>query len=921
MERTFYSDTPRQVLDTLDTDPDQGLSQGEGARRLAGYGENKLEKAKPPGLFRQVLAQLRDPMILVLLAAAALSFFAGGGQDWLDTAIILLIVVFNTVISVSQEDNARKALEALEKLAAPRARVLREGVERRLESTHLVPGDILLLEAGDYVPADGRILWAAGLQTDESAMTGESLPVHKRAGDGLPPDTPLAERKNMVIGGTVVTGGRAKVVVTATGMQTEMGKIAGLLLRQGQGETPLQRKMKEVSRVLSLVCVGVCAVMFGVGMLQHRDILDMFLTAVALAVAAIPEALSSIVTIVLAMGTQKMAKQNAIMKDLKAVEAIPEGLPAIVTIVLAVGVGRMARRNAIIKRLPAVETLGCASVICSDKTGTLTKNQMTVLEVWTPAPAHRDRALTLGTLCGDAQEGPGGYIGDPTETAIAQAAAQAGLEKATLERDMPRRGEAPFDSVRKRMATCHALPNGEALVAVKGAPEAVLARCTHLLGAQGPRPLTDGDRRRIAQVGGDLAGQALRVLAVAQRLQPALPKSMAAESLEAELTFVGLIGMMDPPRPEVRQAVDRCAGAGIRPVMITGDHKDTAVAIAKQLNIYRPGDKAIDGAGLDFLPQETLEEEIEAFSVYARVTPEHKMRIVQAWQRRGHVVAMTGDGVNDAPALKAADIGCAMGKTGTDVAKGAADMILTDDNFATVVAAVEQGRGIYANIRKAIHYLLSCNIGEILTIFLATLLPVSQAPLSPVQLLWLNLVTDSLPALALGMEPVEKTAMTQPPRGKEEPLFSRAFSRRLAWQGALVGGITLLAYGLGFHLTGTFAVANTMAFATLTFSQLFHAFDVRSETTPLFRLGVLSNKAMNKAFLAGAALQAAVLLAPPLQGAFSVVPLALEQWGMVLALALTPLVVCEAAKLLRPKGRKKSQAEAARGVRETVGTR
>ena len=864
MERTFYSDTPRQVLDTLDTDPDQGLTQGEGARRLAGYGENKLEKAKPPGLFRQVLAQLRDPMILVLLAAAALSFFAGGGQDWLDTAIILLIVVFNTVISVSQEDNARKALEALEKLAAPRARVLREGVERRLESTHLVPGDILLLEAGDYVPADGRILWAAGLQTDESAMTGESLPVHKRAGDGLPPDTPLAERKNMVIGGTVVTGGRAKVVVTATGMQTEMGKIAGLLLRQGQGETPLQRKMKEVSRVLSLVCVGVCAVMFGVGMLQHRDILDMFLTAVALAVAA-----------------------------------IPEGLPAIVTIVLAVGVGRMARRNAIIKRLPAVETLGCASVICSDKTGTLTKNQMTVLEVWTPTPALRDRALTLGTLCGDAQEGPGGYIGDPTETAIAQAAAQAGLEKAALERDMPRRGEAPFDSVRKRMATCHALPNGEALVAVKGAPEAVLARCTHLLGAQGPRPLTDGDRRRIAQVGGDLAGQALRVLAVAQRLQPALPKSMAAESLEAELTFVGLIGMMDPPRPEVRQAVDRCAGAGIRPVMITGDHKDTAVAIAKQLNIYRPGDKAIDGAGLDFLPQETLEEEIEAFSVYARVTPEHKMRIVQAWQRRGHVVAMTGDGVNDAPALKAADIGCAMGKTGTDVAKGAADMILTDDNFATVVAAVEQGRGIYANIRKAIHYLLSCNIGEILTIFLATLLPVSQAPLSPVQLLWLNLVTDSLPALALGMEPVEKTAMTQPPRGKEEPLFSRAFSRRLAWQGALVGGITLLAYGLGFHLTGTFAVANTMAFATLTFSQLFHAFDVRSETTPLFRLGVLSNKAMNKAFLAGAALQAAVLLAPPLQGVFAVVPMDLAQWGIVLGLALTPLVVCEIEKALR----------------------
>ena len=878
MERTFYSDTPRQVLDTLDTDPDQGLTQGEGTRRLAGYGENKLEKAKPPGLFRQVLAQLRDPMILVLLAAAALSFFAGGGQDWLDTAIILLIVVFNTVISVSQEDNARKALEALEKLAAPRARVLREGVERRLESTHLVPGDILLLEAGDYVPADGRILWAAGLQTDESAMTGESLPVHKRAGDGLPPDTPLAERKNMVIGGTVVTGGRAKVVVTATGMQTEMGKIAGLLLRQGQGETPLQRKMKEVSRVLSLVCVGVCAVMFGVGMLQHRDILDMFLTAVALAVAA-----------------------------------IPEGLPAIVTIVLAVGVGRMARRNAIIKRLPAVETLGCASVICSDKTGTLTKNQMTVLEVWTPTPALRDRALTLGTLCGDAQEGPGGYIGDPTETAIAQAAAQAGLEKAALERDMPRRGEAPFDSVRKRMATCHALPNGEALVAVKGAPEAVLARCTHLLGAQGPRPLTDGDRRRIAQVGGDLAGQALRVLAVAQRLQPALPKSMAAEGLEAELTFVGLIGMMDPPRPEVRQAVDRCAGAGIRPVMITGDHKDTAVAIAKQLNIYRPGDKAIDGAGLDFLPQETLEEEIEAFSVYARVTPEHKMRIVQAWQRRGHVVAMTGDGVNDAPALKAADIGCAMGRSGTDVAKGAAAMILTDDNFSTIVEAIEEGRGIYANIRKAIHYLLSCNIGEILTIFTATLLNFGQMPLVPVQLLWLNLVTDSLPALALGVEPVEAGVMEQPPRPADQGLFDKQFSLRLAWQGLMVGGLTLAAYFLGFTRLAApgmeGAVANTMAFSTLTLSQLFHAFNVRSEDRSIFAQGVLSNPAMNRAFLAGLALQLSVLLIPPLQGVFSVVPMDLTQWLTVLVLAAAPVPICECAKALSRRRSAPEEAE------------
>ena len=862
MEHSVYTEPIQSLLETLETDPDQGLSSQEGQRRLEEYGENRLEEGKQAGLVRQVLGQLKDPMILVLLAAAALSFFAGGGRDWLDAAIILLIVLFNTVISVSQEDNARKALEALGKLTAPRAKVLRGGLESRVESSQLVPGDILLLQAGDYVPADGRVLWEAGLQTDEAAMTGESLPVHKRAGGGLPPDTPLAERRNMVIGGTMVTGGRGKVVVTATGMDTEMGKIAGLLLGQDREETPLQRRMSEVSKVLSLLCLGVCAVMFGVGMLQHRDILDLFLTAVALAVAA-----------------------------------IPEGLPAIVTIVLAMGVGRMAKRHAIIKRLPAVETLGCAGVICSDKTGTLTKNQMTVLEVWTPAPGQSRQALTLGTLCSDATEGPGGYLGDPTEVAIAQKAAWDGLDKARLDREFPRRGEAPFDPVRKRMATCHDRPEGGVLIAVKGAPEAVLACCTQVMSLQGPRPLTEGDRRRILDSNRELAAQALRVLAVAQREQSAPPRAIGPQELEQELTFVGLIGMMDPPRAEVRAAVDRCAAAGVRPVMITGDHKDTAVAVARQLNIYRPGDKAIDGTSLDFLPQETLEEEIEQFSVYARVTPEHKTRIVRAWQKRGKVVAMTGDGVNDAPALQAADIGCAMGKTGTDVAKGAADMILTDDNFATVVAAVEQGRGIYANIRKAIHYLLSCNIGEILTIFLATVLPFPQAPLSPVQLLWLNLVTDSLPALALGMEPVEEDVMDQPPREKQEALFTKAFSRRLVWQGCLVGGITLLAYGLG--LRAGEAVANTMAFATLTLSQLFHAFDARSEDTSLLRLGVFSNAAMNKAFLAGLLLQGAVLLAPPLQGAFSVVPLALGQWGTVLGLALTPLVVCEAAKALR----------------------
>lgn len=863
MERNFYKESLRQVAEELKTDPERGLSEQEAAQRLGQYGKNELARSKPPSLLLRCLAQLKDPMILVLLAAAGLSLVAGGQRELLDAGIILLIVGFNTVLSVSQEDSARKALEALQEMAAPRARVIRDGAEQSVDGTALVPGDVILLEAGDYVPADGRILWESGLQADESAMTGESLPVHKRAGGGLPQDTPLAERKNMVIGGTVITGGRGRALVTATGMDTEMGRIAGLLLGQETGDTPLQEKMKEVSKVLSLVCVGVCAVMFGVGMLQHRDMLEMFLTAVALAVAA-----------------------------------IPEGLPAIVTIVLAMGVGRMAKRNAIMKRLPAVETLGCASVICSDKTGTLTQNKMTVLEVWTPGN-QRARALALGALCSDARAGKTGYQGEPTEMALADIASREGLKKEDMEARYPRRGEVPFDSVRKRMATCHDKPEGGALVAVKGAPEAVLAVCTQLLTPEGPRPLTAVERRAIQSENSRLAARALRVLAVAQREDSVPPKGYTQETLEADLIFVGLIGMMDPPRPEVRQAVARCTQAGIRPVMITGDHKATAVAIARDLNIYRPGHRALDGPGLDLLPQETLEEEIEAFSVFARVTPEHKMRIVQAWQKRGKVVAMTGDGVNDAPALKTADIGCAMGKTGTDVAKGAADMILTDDNFATVVAAVEQGRGIYANIRKAIHYLLSCNIGEIITIFLATLLHFPNAPLNPVQLLWLNLVTDSLPALALGMEPVEESIMERPPRGREEPLFSRGFSFRLAWQGCLVGALTLTAYWAGLRLTGEHGVANTMAFAALTFSQLFHALDVRSDETSLFRLGLFSNPAMNKAFLAGMALQLAVLLLPPLRGAFSVVPLDGACWLTVLGLALTPLVVCELEKTLR----------------------
>ncbi len=590
-----------------------------------------------------------------------------------------------------------------------------------------------------------------------------------------------------------------------------------------------------------------------------------------------------------------------------AVAAIPEGLPAIVTIVLALGVQRMVKRNTIVKRLPAVETLGCASVICSDKTGTLTQNKMTVVDVWTPGGAHRAEALAIGALCSDATltRRPDGSVqtaGDPTEAALIRLAHEEGLDKNELERKHPRAAEFPFDSDRKLMSTVHPRPGGGYRILVKGAPDVLLGRCRSVL-AGSAVPLSDAARSKILAANRSMAERALRVLGMAWRDVDTLPTQPTSTLLERDLTFVGLIGMIDPPRPEVKAAVEQCHAAGIRPVMITGDHKLTAVAIAKELNMFRPGDLAITGEELDFMPQDLLEREVDRFTVYARVSPEHKMRIVQAWQKRGHIVAMTGDGVNDAPALKAADIGCAMGISGTDVAKGAADMILTDDNFATIVHAVEQGRGIYANIKKAIHYLLSCNIGEILTIFIATLLDFHQMPLIPVQLLWLNLVTDSLPALALGMEPVEESVMAQRPRAARESLFNKAFSIRLIWQGIMVGALTLAAYCLGEYVlsdpNSADAIANTMAFATLTLSQLFHAFDVRSESRSLFRIGIFSNKAMNEAFLVGLAMQMSVLCLPPLQSIFGTVFLTPVQWLVVLSLAVAPIFICETEKCIR----------------------
>ena len=845
-----------ETLSQLQTHRHRGLSDGEAKTRLDRYGPNELKGKPPRSLALRLLDQLKDPMILVLLAAAGLSFLSSGGADWLDGAIILLIVVVNAAISISQENSAQEALEALQRMSAPKARVIRGGTESSLPASQLVPGDLIRLEAGDLVPADARLLESAGLKADEAAMTGESLPVEKQAGEALPSDTPLADRRNMVIGSTVITAGRATAVVTATGMDSEVGRVAGLLLEQEDSDTPLQRRMGEISKTLSFLCLCVCAVMFGVGLLQRRAMLDMFMTAVSLAVAA-----------------------------------IPEGLPAIVTIVLALGVQRMAARGAIVKKLPAVETLGCAGVICSDKTGTLTQNKMTVRRLWTLPGGKEDPLLTAAVLCCDATLS----AGDPTEIALVEAAARAGLDKAGLDHAFPRRGEVPFDSDRKLMSTVQPLPGGGFQVCVKGAPDVLLSRCD----------LSPAQKQAVLAANDAMAGQALRVLAVARRELSALPSSLSSDTLEHHLTFLGLLGMMDPPREEVKAAVAQCRSAGIKPVMITGDHKLTAVAIAKELGICGPRDLAITGADLDFMPQELLERDVDQFAVYARVSPEHKTRIVNAWRKKGQVVAMTGDGVNDAPALKAADIGCAMGITGTDVAKEAADMILTDDNFATIVSAVAEGRGIYANIKKAIHYLLSCNIGEILTIFLATLFNFHQMPLMPVQLLWLNLVTDSLPALALGVEPVEEGVMDQKPRPAEENLFSPAFSLRLTLQGAMVGLLTLGAYFLGEYVLSdpgeAYQAANTMAFATLTFCQLFHAFDVRSESQSLFHIGVFSNPAMNKAFLVGLGLQLSVLCFPPFQAVFQTVPLNPLEWAVVLTLSVTPVVVCELAKALRRK--------------------
>ena len=860
----------KEAARRLETDEKQGLTSQMAAERLVQKGRNELaETDGKKSLFWRFLAQFDDFMILLLLGAAVVSVVISrlsGENDVLDAVMILGIVVLNAALGLFQESKAEKALEALKKMAAPHARVIRDGIVREISAAEVVPGDLLLLETGDAVCADGRVVESRSLKTEESALTGEALPVEKTSVGGLPEETATGDRKNMVLAGGYVVYGKGKVLVTATGMDTEMGRIAAMLSHTSDSMTPLQKKLEQTGKQLGIGALAICALIFCMGILQEKPPFSMFMTAVSLAVAA-----------------------------------IPEGLPAIVTIVLAMGTSRMSEKHTIVRRLSAVETLGGAQVICSDKTGTLTQNRMQVT-TWTDyshrEPKNEDLRETVANLfalCNDCNVSDGNLQGEPTEKALGEYAQSMGIDFAALRRDMPRVGEIPFSSARKRMTTLHKTEDGWISV-TKGAPDILLEKCAFCMEGSGQVPFDSRRKSMARMVNGEMAAQALRVVAVAFRQWSEKPP-LTEEALERNLVFAGMAGMVDPPRPEVKEAVHLCRQAGIRPVMITGDHVLTAEAIGRELGIYQKGDCAVTGAELDKMSDKELETAAETCTVFARVAPEHKVRIVQAFQKRGNVVAMTGDGVNDAPALKTADIGCAMGKSGTEVAKGASDLILTDDNFATIVEAVREGRGIYDNIRKAVHFLLSSNIGEILTIFVAMLLGWA-APLLPIQLLWVNLVTDSLPAIALGMEPAEENIMERPPRKNTGSLFGDGLGGRILLEGVMIGVLALLAFGIGhvyFDQENGYAVGRTMAFAVLSLSQLVHAFNMRGEGS-LGKLPFCSNKWLLMAFVVGVALQCVVIMMPPLAGIFQVVPLNGEQWLLTAALALAPLPLVELEK-------------------------
>lgn len=874
----WHSMSIEETVKQLNTSLSRGLTSQEVIKRQKTYGLNRLEVKRGKNIFQKFIAQFKDFMIIILILAAFVSFlisFLEGQPNYVDPIIIFVIIILNATLGVMQESKAEKALDALKKMSAPTAHVLRNGKNEIVDSVDLVPGDIILLETGYFVPADARLVKGVNLKVEEASLTGESHPVDKYAEKRLPENTSLGDRINLVMSTTIVTYGRGIAIVTDTGMNTQVGHIAKLIMDDEPPMTPLQIKLAKTGKILGIAALVICVFIFTLGLMKNMPVFDMFMTSVGLAVAA-----------------------------------IPEGLPAIVTIMLSIGVQRMAKKNAVIRKLPAVETLGSATVICSDKTGTLTQNVMTVTEICSIKGTESGKSefgaylLSHGALCCDAtlQMDNGAVVatGEATEKAIILAAYHGNIVKSILDKSYPRISEIPFDSNRKLMTTVHNSPDHTYRSVTKGAYDFLINKCTHIYKDKGSHPMTTKDIGKLNLLNNTMTKKALRVIAVAYKNVARSSISNNPVEMEKGLTLIGLIGMIDPPREEVKEAVNLCKEAYIKPVMITGDHVLTAMAIGKELGILTDPSQAITGEELSRMDSDTLVKVIPKYTVFARVSPEHKVRIVKAYQNRGEVVAMTGDGVNDAPALKAANIGCAMGITGTDVAKNAADMILTDDNFATIVSAVKEGRGIYDNIKKAVHFLLSSNIGEILTIFVAMLFDLPM-PLVAVQLLWVNLVTDSLPAISLGMEPAEKDIMKKKPIPQTKGLFADGLAFRIIVEGFMIGSLALAAFVIGYHFYDLTLgitipyVGRTMAFAVLSLSQLFHSFNMRSEHS-LSEVGLLGNPRLVASFFICSFLQVAVISLPPLAVVFQVVPLDIRQWAIVLLLSMAPIVIVEFQK-------------------------
>ena len=870
-----YLQPSHQVLEELNTS-EEGLSTGEATQRLETNGKNKLKEPKKSSLIKRFINQLKDPMVVVLIIAAVLSGITAGysGESFADVIIILAVVIINSVLGVYQESKAEEAIEALQKMTAAISTVIRDGKHQEIKSEDLVVGDIVVLEAGDSIPADGRIITCASMKVEESPLTGESVPVDKQWKElelGEAKDIALGDRKNMVYMGTTLVYGHGTVVLTATGMDTEMGKIADAITQAKEQETPLQLKLNQLSKVLSILVLGISVFIFLLNVyrlypnITIDGILDTFMIAISLAVAA-----------------------------------IPEGLAAVVTIVLSIGVTKMSKRNAVVRKLTAVETLGSTCVICSDKTGTLTQNKMTVVDNYGKDEKLLARAMAL---CNDAHLNDAHEAeGEPTEAALVNYAYKLGFVKHEMEKETPRVGEAPFDSGRKLMSTLHKIDDSHFEQYTKGAPDVLVGLCNTYWDGTGEKPLTDEIRSEIIEANKSLASRALRVLSAAKRTWNELPEDQSPQNLEQNLCFVCLTGMIDPVRPEVKPAIDECKSAGIRVVMITGDHKDTAVAIANQLGIIEEESEALTGQGLNEISDEQLERDIEKYAVYARVQPEHKVRIVKAWQKKEKIVAMTGDGVNDAPSIKTANIGIGMGITGTDVTKNVADMVLADDNFATIVAAVEEGRRIYDNIRKTIQFLLASNLSEVLSILTATLLGFTI--LRPTHLLWINLITDSIPAIALGMEEAEGDTMNQPPRDAREGVFARGLGTDIIWQSVMVTVLTVLAYFIGHYIeSGFWGVAQsehgiTMAFLTLSMSEIFHSLNMRSRRKSILKLKS-DNKYLFSAVLASFVLTAVVLYVPFLRDAFRFTSVSSLEFGIAFSLGILVIPIVEIVKFFQ----------------------